>query len=1106
MTKKKYQKHKKNITNKKIYGGIKTNEEVLKATDTIVKTLFSREKNIFYFLEFIKVQLNSSNDDDFNDAIAINDTLNVFTLLIELINSKIYEIDNQQTLKTIQNSEEKIIESKSDLDLNKVQIAIPNAENVLNMDKLPKSNTIPSSVLEEDDVPEEDDENKTWKTVQGLGGAVFNHSYKKKHLKFKKFMKGGNTNLKSTVFGVIFNLWSSFDYESETFFSEEEGINKELPQSKLPIKNDVEEDSDDELEFHDTIDLEENRIKIQESQQQIDQLFLNPSIGDINLNSNNFDAGNISTPVPDLTLTTTFENLDETYPDNWKESFLKFGLDSTESIYNFITELIKIYSTKKIMILKSENLTLLQSAANKFSLFFISTLKKIAEATPNFNFASSESIPMEGMVPAKLLNPLISQEDIDNYNLLNKLETDLVNLTIKFKNILAIKLKNINDKSILLLLSNKFYKEFHLELKKFILKYKDQYKKFIGNLIIIKKESNVLSSALKIREVNKFFQDNIFSFLTNKELLNQLASTYGTILDVKDAITLKTSIMAAISGNILEYFYPTQITTSSILTSVGTTLASNDSFKILIEKILNYNEIRSSGVIQTDTTLENELKLNTMDGILASNPITHSFKKARTALSSIGNLLYRNAESTKGLLDQIENKSQMINLFDNVSNLIEDSAYQVISFSYKNDDLWRLIITKESSYKYLPSIQLKIKKQYSQIFFDYRKLIVDINSAICKIRCIDTFLPETVLDSAISDDNTDIENISYSDLQEIEYTTMYLFISKKYTEIGDTLLFLDNLLKQLNEAYNIKYKLEDLCEFIKSEILKILESLTPKGTMNPARWSPTGVRRGLFGGARNLPENTKEEILTLICNIMLCDLKIKFGINQETEIDRTNNLLLLNNSRLELKKISQITPYVKEISGDELLEYIQANNYDKFLERVYQIYNSKLSITPNQNEIDDTSFLDTINSSINDLRIKLSFEFFRLYLNSEDYKLFKKEQQEELDSIFNETPITLNEIKNVASKVLLIGGKGLLMFSPYYQKLKQGIAYPIGALARATGFDIGLTNLEKAESTMKTPIRSTMNAGSKKKNNKRNNKVKTKKIKTIIKRTNNIKK
>ena len=49
MTKRRYTNYKKNVSKKIKYGGTKKNEEVVKSTNKIVQTLFSREKNILYF-------------------------------------------------------------------------------------------------------------------------------------------------------------------------------------------------------------------------------------------------------------------------------------------------------------------------------------------------------------------------------------------------------------------------------------------------------------------------------------------------------------------------------------------------------------------------------------------------------------------------------------------------------------------------------------------------------------------------------------------------------------------------------------------------------------------------------------------------------------------------------------------------------------------------------------------------------------------------------------------------------------------------------------------------------------------------------------------------
>lgn len=1029
MTKRRYTNYKKNISKKIKYGGLKTNEEVVKSTNKIVQTLFSREKNIIYFLEFIKNQLNSKDDNELNDAITINDKLNTFTLLIELINSKIFEIGNQQNLETINN----------------------------------EKNDVKSSNKSDEEKPEEEDEDEgegTWKDI-GTGGTS-KKKYYKKNLKVNKFITGGN------------------------------GDN---------------DDSDDDIFFTPLYESEEDRRnKLEKIKEEVNNLLENPKTGTIVFNPRSIDAENVALFVPDLTKTQAFKNLDEDYTNNWEESLKENALESTENIYNFIKQLIEEYTDKKIKIFKKENLNLLQAtmeSARKFSLFLLLSLK------------NSVSDTTSDTTKAEPLDSLITQEDIDNLNILKNLETNLVELDFKFKNILSIKFQNILDKSVLVLISDKFYKEFHRELKEYIVKYKKNYKSFIISLIDIKQEgTSVLSTALKIKELNKFFQDKIINILTNDELLEKLLHAHGTALDIKSILTIRTILMSGISGNILQYFTTKPLSNLGIATTIGKNVGYDlisPEFKTLIEQLLQYMEIRSDFVddlLKTDSPIGKDFTINSLNSMaqIAGHTTIFTFNKIRSSVSSIANFLYRNAESTKKIIDTMKEKKNIINLLSNLSNTLEDTTYQVINYS-NNDELWNLIRTKVSSYKDIPYIQAKIKSQYTQILFDYRKLIVDINSAICKIRCIDTFLPETILESSMNSDNNSVENISYYDLPDIEYTVMYLFISKQYPRIGDTLLFMDNLIKQVDKAYNIKFALEDLCEYIKSEILKILDTLTsqkaPKQNNsssqvkgNNPRFSPTGSRIGLLGGARNLPENKKEEILKLICNVIICDIKIKYAINQDNETDIKANELLLNNSILELKKLSEVNSSENMINGDELLTYIKTNNYDDFLQRAYQNYESKLSSIPKQG-ITDISFLDTINFSIGDLRIKLSFEFFRIYLNNEDYKIFKDEYQDELEKNINIIPTTI--IQNASSYAI----NGLLYFSSYWQQFKIRIAPSIGNIARYTGIDSAIREMEKIKPTslIKTAVKSSLDnsqstkGGSKKIYNKNNNKRKTKTLK-----------
>ena len=215
----------------------------------------------------------------------------------------------------------------------------------------------------------------------------------------------------------------------------------------------------------------------------------------------------------------------------------------------------------------------------------------------------------------------------------------------------------------------------------------------------------------------------------------------------------------------------------------------------------------------------------------------------------------------------------------------------------------------------------------------------------------------------------------------------------------------------------------------------------------------------------------------------------------------------MENSINRLKNISENNINIDKdiMNGDELLQYIQTNNYDSFLQKVFQNYESKITDNINK-DIDDTSFLDTINSSINDLRIKLSFEFFRFYLDREEYKLFKKYTK---ITIF--PTITLQNVKSATLYAL----NGLLNFSLIYNKYKEKMTTPIAKGLKNIGFDKFVENINKinVQKTVRHATKSTFDhvtntnsdtkekGGSKKKykrNNNNNNKRKTKKIRNHI--------
>ena len=130
----------------------------------------------------------------------------------------------------------------------------------------------------------------------------------------------------------------------------------------------------------------------------------------------------------------------------------------------------------------------------------------------------------------------------------------------------------------------------------------------------------------------------------------------------------------------------------------------------------------------------------------------------------------------------------------------------------------------------------------------------------------------------------------------------------------------------------------------------------------------------------------------------------------------------------------------------------------------------------------------------------MSFEFFRFYLDSEEYKLFKKYTK---ISIF--PTITLQNVKSATLYAL----NGLLNFSLIYNKYKEKMTTPIAKKLKNIGFDKFVENINKinVQKTVRSATKSTFDnvtntnsvtkekGGSKKKYNKSNNKRKTKKLK-----------
>lgn len=912
--------------NKYYNGGAKTKEEIIRMTDPIVMELFSREKNIFYFLEFVKNQLTSEKEEVVNSAIGINDRLSVFTLMIETIKTRTLEIDNE-------------------------------------------------------------DDSMEVTAVQN-GGSKKN----------KKKIKGG----------AWFPNLLEYYLRLRDPGVEEYGI----------------EEVDDKIK---EVDDKINRYF--DGQISIDQVF------------------------PEelhYTKVAEVENVyASSYEGNWEENFAKHRLKATEDLLYFIVELTKKYTTRKIELIERNPPSSYYQSVLNFSKFIFSKLKELTESN-KLNIL--EVIPIETLqiedttIPEELRN-VITQEDIDNFNSFKSIELNLAELTKKFKSLLTEKIKTINDVSILTILSNIFYTRYRKDIKEYVKENEREYRVFMDTIMLNTKsgEGAGIDTVLQIRNMTKIIKDNLINLLLNKELSTTLINSLGFALDSSSLFTILPFLCTLSAGGVMDYFKTPGLTAVGVATTqlVGQMNISN--FKGSIDSIASYSGRKlTSDFFTHNDELLNNIGSNIVGSMLLSLNAESNYinKKMKNLANATADFLYRNNEFTATLLDKYENNEQLIKLTDDILNMVDDITFGIINTGYRNDELWDLISQKKQMYINNSKIQETINSEYVDIFFNYRKLVVDINNAICRVRCVETFMPDNILESVIEQENDSY--ISYYDLDTREYVTMYYYVSKKYPIIADTIGLLTNLIKKIEQAYAIKY---DICDYIKNEIKKILDKIVIRKSKSQnektGRWGPLG-HRNILGGAVNLyPDDKKEEILEILCTIITCEWKLKYGVDVESEVTRKTNELLQNNSTEKLHNLTG-ERQISSISGMQLLNFIQNNYYQDLLKDINEEYVSNLSSESDREQTTSTKFLDTLFNSVNDLRIKFSFELFNAYLNSDEYIKFKQSNE----NIFREMFLDIErKSKPIVQYLTLckitattIGIKGIMSFINSWHDYKTKIS------------------------------------------------------------------
>jgi hypothetical protein len=1051
-------KNKRKKTRKMTIGG---NGEL---ADPIIRTLFSRERNIFFFLEFVNLRMNSDKQIETDAAIGIKEMLSVLSIIIECVNSRMTQVQEEELTWRVVNGGGRRRRRNQKGGVDYETLSDPG-----------------------------------WKYEPTPSSQVETAEY---------------SNKEAIQFGL-----SADDTATDYWNYVHPSVVEQYDTATQQYNKGVEEEGDEDIEFHDAVQLpehdDETEKRVVVNTENVAENKVIKRVPPFLLEKMSLIFGQIKSAFKEVRgameeiqgLSDDDESAQQVEKEKEKEKLelpeaqavmmmpqvltdiqvavpveaeAEAQVETDLDVYIFIVQLTNIYISKKIEKVNDVETKKQESILGtfgKYAYLILDKLKTISgsiDAKETTSFSTKVSPPMSTEV-----GELVSQEDKDNFNAFSLLEKEVSALTSQYQSLVQSKLEEIEDRSILARISNKFCEKFHDDLKEYIRSNESEYRDFIDKLFL-QRNSDENSTLVKIREYNYLISENVIAMLLNKDMTETILKELGIVLDAGSLFTLYSMFNGIASEGLINMVSnASQASTLSVLS--GQLLKDP---KELAKVLLSFTGREAKSTILKPG--EVDVPVAAADFAVASNPLNLASrwfaKSFRNVLNSSAGLLYRNTESINKMIEKYEDSEQVINLAADVSNIISDITYMLVNSKYKaDDDIWKLLVSEKTLYKEDIAIQDKLNETYVSIFLDYKKLIVDLNTSICRVRCKETMVPEKFLEDA----SQNPDYVNYLDVTEDEIVMMLKYVSDKFPMIKDTVILLEKVTSRVIEESEKKF---NMCEFIKKAVTKRLleepqqqeptappvpEEETKKAFVSTSDIiksesgykMPTPLRRNYnstygrigskFGGSQVIVPRDKESvILEYICIIINCDFKEKYGVDTDSITDRANIVIERKTALENLRGLQTDTTNADEINGNKVLEDIMSNGYDVFLEEIDKEYETRsMKQTASSLQLlNNNNFLRVVLNSVADMRIKLCYELLYAYYQTEDFRTFTHSEQNKYahEEILKGLQGFFVPIK---STVTSWGWKGLCYFAKGYHYGKEKIAEVVGPLARSSGVD-----------------------------------------------------
>jgi hypothetical protein len=664
----------------------------------------------------------------------------------------------------------------------------------------------------------------------------------------------------------------------------------------------------------------------------------------------------------------------------------------------------------------------------------VSSIAVASEVTPLTSAALSVAQPVNTSEVVETVNIVQLTEvegsvlnDFKNFNtnLAEDTRQLTFNLRTKIQDLLGKIHHGVHTKT-LLDLSSMLIDHVGTYIEVFVTNNVHDYKSFIETIFLnVNNNSSIFNAVLNC---NSMIQNYATKIILNKEVVEMLIKSLGTGFDILNLYSIISFANLTLSGDLINSIINPSTgakAAAGIVNVFGDTLAA-DFTKV-------YND---------DTNLKKEGFLFLANQLMkVTDPVRFAKTKINSIINSVTGILYTNDEMVKSLNEKRESGEQLLNVVLSWNKTITETAFKGISFTNGSDKLWNKLEASTILRQFNPNTEeIIINTNLTKIYADYDNIIKDVNSVICKLRCVETFLPisSTSMFTFIPDENflnfkeEQIALLLQYVIQKIEFTavkntvktlteltnlvqdeiskesSMKEFIKIKIYEVANIdddcneKRVVDSPPGENTDAFwsweNIKKTVQDVAEFA---IEGTIEGRTPQHILelDEAKFKDLNLFSNQKGGTI-IDKKNKELFYNNLATIIYCDWRMTNLVSkQQLDSAETDILHSCIDERLAayriLKKMGLMDVTCFESVLRKLSNTLIKPKDEKTVvknEYVVQSINNEYEKLQNQT-INEDNFLLSVLDLLCTQRVKLCVELFSKYYDTDAYKTYKRENE-----------------------------------------------------------------------------------------------------------------